>query len=69
MNNKTTERRHWRCCGVFIANFEHISHLAHTVFLLIALSREMPAGNIHLWLVQNAGKRKIKTSMSTRDVK
>ena len=24
---KTPERRHWRCCGVFIVDFEHISHL------------------------------------------
>ena len=24
---KTPERRHWRCFGVFIVNFEHISHL------------------------------------------
>ena len=24
---KTPEQRHWRCSGVFIANFEHISHL------------------------------------------
>ena len=24
---ETPERRHWRCSGVFIANFEHISHL------------------------------------------
>ena len=24
---KTPERRHWRCSGVFIVNFEHISHL------------------------------------------
>ena len=25
-NNKKTERRPWRRFGVFIANFEHISH-------------------------------------------
>ena len=24
---KTPERRHWLCSGVFIVNFEHISHL------------------------------------------
>ena len=24
---KTTERRHWRRSGVFIVNFEHVSHL------------------------------------------
>ena len=35
---KTTERRQWRRSGVFIVNFEHISHLA-PVFLLLTLSR------------------------------
>ena len=34
--------RHWRRSGVFIVNFEHISHLL--VFLLSTFSREMPAG-------------------------
>ena len=31
---KTPERRHWRLSGVFIVNFEHISHLS-VVFLLL----------------------------------
>ena len=35
---KTPERRHWRCSGVFIVNFEHISHLV-LVFLLLTLRR------------------------------
>ena len=35
---KTPERRHCRCSGVFIVNFEHISHLA-LVFLLLTLNR------------------------------
>ena len=34
---KTPERRHWRRSGVFIVNFEHISHLV-LVFLLLTLS-------------------------------
>ena len=34
----TIERRHWRCSGVFIVNFKHISHLV-LVFLLLTLSR------------------------------
>ena len=34
---KTPERRHWRRSGVFIVNFEHISHLV-LVFLLSTLS-------------------------------
>ena len=36
-SNKTPERRHWRHSGVFIVNFEHISHLA-LVFLLLTLN-------------------------------
>ena len=28
---KTPEQRHWRRLGVFIVNFEHVSHLAHNV--------------------------------------
>ena len=35
---KTLERCHWRHSGVFIVNFEHISHLV-LVFLLSTLSR------------------------------
>ena len=33
----TPEQRHWRRTGVFIVNFEDISHLAQ-VFLLSTLS-------------------------------
>ena len=35
---KTPERRHWRRSGVFIVNFEYISHLA-LWFLFLTLSR------------------------------
>ena len=38
VNNKTPERRKWRHSGVFIINFEHISHFV-LVFLLLTLSR------------------------------
>ena len=34
----TPKQRHWHRSGVFIVNFEHISHLA-LVFLLLTLSR------------------------------
>ena len=34
---KTPERRQWRRFGVFIVNFEHISHLV-LEFLLLPLS-------------------------------
>ena len=36
--------RQWRRSGVFIVNFQHISHLV-PVFLLLTLSKQMPAGN------------------------
>ena len=35
---KTTERRQWRLSGVFIVNFEYISHLS-LVFLLLTLNK------------------------------
>ena len=38
---KTSERRHWRLSGVFIVDFEHISHLV-LVFLKLTLSCWMP---------------------------
>ena len=34
----TPERRQWRRSGVFIVNFEHISHLV-LVFLMLTLNR------------------------------
>ena len=40
---KTPERRQWRRPGVFIVNFEHISHPA-LVFLLLTLNIYLPAG-------------------------
>ena len=40
---KTLERQQWRRSGVFIVNFEHISHL-FLVFLLLALNKEMLPG-------------------------
>ena len=36
-------RRQWRRFGIFVVNFEHILHLV-LVFLLLTLSRYMPAG-------------------------
>ena len=40
---KTPKRRHWRRSGVFIDNFEEISHLV-LVLLFLTLSKSMPAG-------------------------
>ena len=44
VNNRNTRTRcrHWRRSGVFIVNFEHISHLV-LVFLLLTLNKQMPA--------------------------
>ena len=43
---KKPERCHWCHSVVFIVNFEHISHLV-LVFLLLPMSRLMPAGLIY----------------------
>ena len=56
VNNKNTRTRceicskltikrpeRWRHSGVFIVNFEHVSHLA-LLFLLLTLSRYTPSG-------------------------
>ena len=57
---KTPERRHWRNSAVFIVNFEHISHLL-LVFILLNLSRWMPAGCFSLIKETN---RLLSTGMS-----
>ena len=36
---KTLERRHWHRSGVFIVNFEQISHIAALLFPLLTLSK------------------------------
>ena len=41
---KTWRRHHWLCSGVFIVNFEHISHLILLSFFL-TLNRLMFAGS------------------------
>ena len=46
---KTPEWRHWCLSGVFIVNFEHISHLFQ-LFLLLKLNMKLPAFlEIHIW--------------------
>ena len=40
---KTLERRHWRRSGVFILNFEHISHLVS----IVNFERQMLIKNFH----------------------
>ena len=40
-----TPKRYWRRSGIFIMNFEHLSHLA-LIFLLLTFSRQTPTG---LW--------------------
>ena len=41
---KAPEQRHWCRFGVFIVNFEHISHLV-LVFLILTLNMQLPAGS------------------------
>ena len=36
---KTPKRPHGRCSGVFIINFELVSHIFHPVFLLMTLNK------------------------------
>ena len=43
VNYKNTRKRCEICSGVFIENFEHISHL-FLVFLLLTLSKQLFAG-------------------------
>ena len=43
VDNKDTRRRQWGRSGVFIVNFEHISHPV-LVFLLLPLNVRMPTG-------------------------
>ena len=43
VNNRNSRKKcHWRCSGVFIDNFEHISHLS-IAFLLLNLNKQMLA--------------------------
>ena len=42
LRTKTPQRRQWRRSGVFIVNFEHISHLL-LLFLLLTLIKQMLA--------------------------
>ena len=56
VNNKDT-RRHWRRFGVFIDNFEYISHL-FLMFLLLTLNKWMLAG----YQCLKSGLRKYKFS-------
>ena len=44
---KTPERRQWCCSGVFIVNFEHISHVV-LVFLLLTLNMNLGYVNV-IW--------------------
>ena len=40
---KIPERRHWCRSGIFVVNFEHISHLV-LVYLLLTFNMYLPAG-------------------------
>ena len=47
---KIPERRQWRCSGVFIVNFRHISYLS-LVFQLLNLNRRLFSGMTNLNIV------------------
>ena len=51
LTTKIPERRHWRRSGVFILNFEHISHL-FLVFPLLTLNMKILAGYCSLYHVK-----------------
>ena len=68
---KAPERHHWCRSKAFIANFEYISHFV-LVFLLLTLSRYMPAGVQVVKLcaehvLQLRGLRESPTEEFTRD--
>ena len=52
VNNKDTKMTPWSCSGIFIVNFEHISHFV-PVFLLLILSRQMPAGLVFSFTISS----------------
>ena len=58
---------HWRLSSVFIANFEHILHFA-LVFLILTLSREMPAGKFR-WFALVKYSPKAVTIITKKSVK
>ena len=53
---KILERRYWRRSGIFIVNFEHVSHLV-LVFLLLPSSRQITAGWFCLLIFLNFMKK------------
>ena len=55
----------WHRSGVFIVNFEHISHLA-LVFLLLTLNMQLPAGKSPLATI---GLIDYKTSFGEKPIK
>ena len=57
----TPERRHWRWAGVFIVDFEHISHLA-LMFLLSTLNMQWATGKNQTCGKRNKGVQPTKTS-------
>ena len=52
--NIGNKRRHWRSSGVFLVNFEQISHLLLVVFPLLALKKQMQGGSAILNFIHDA---------------
>ena len=53
---KTTERRQWRCSGVFIVNLKYILHL-FVMFLLLTLNKQILAEyNVNSFYLAHSSK-------------
>ena len=48
VDNKTPERRHWQCFGVFLVDFEQTSHITQVITLL-TLNKQMLPGFFVRW--------------------
>ena len=63
VSNKETKLRQWRCSGVFIINFEHVSHII-LLFSLLSLNKFI-TGGVECFLIQS-WYRKIKNKIKFR---
>ena len=62
---KTQKRRQWRRPGVFIVNFEYISHLV-LVFLFLTLNRLMPVGMFKVNILDTGAILKICLKLTVK---
>ena len=57
VNKKTPERGQRRCSGVFIVNFEHISHLV--LVSVVNFEHVLPAGYIYFKMCFGVGVKRL----------